>query len=67
MVLPVIIRKDGTVEPAPLKASDVRNIFIPLLGPAMDAVRQWRYQPTLVDGEPVEVETTITVTFSPGG
>ncbi len=34
-----------------------------LVQPALDAVRQWRYQPTLLDGEPVEVETTITVNF----
>jgi TonB family protein len=30
---------------------------------AMDAVRQWRYTPTLLNGEPVEVVTTITVAF----
>jgi len=30
---------------------------------ALDAVRQWRYQPTLLNGQPVEVVTTITVTF----
>jgi len=31
---------------------------------ALDAVRQWRYQPTLLNGEPVEVDTTIDVIFS---
>jgi len=30
---------------------------------ALDAVRQWRYRPTLLNGEPVEVETSITVIF----
>jgi protein TonB len=30
---------------------------------ALDAVRQWRYRPTMLDGEPVEVETTISVIF----
>lgn len=30
---------------------------------AMDAVHQWRYQPTLLNGVPVEVVTTIAVTF----
>ncbi len=30
---------------------------------AMDAVRQWRYTPTLLNGEPVEVVTTVTVGF----
>ena len=30
---------------------------------AIDAVKQWRYQPTLLNGEPVAVETTVTVDF----
>ena len=30
---------------------------------ALDAVRQWKYTPTLLNGEPVEVVTTITVAF----
>ena len=30
---------------------------------ALAAVRNWRYRPTLLNGEPVEVETTITVSF----
>jgi TonB family protein len=34
-----------------------------LAGAAMDAVKQWHYQPTLLNGEPVEVVTTIAVTF----
>jgi protein TonB len=29
----------------------------------LDAVKQWRYQPTLLNGEPIEVITTITVNF----
>jgi TonB family protein len=36
----------------------------PLLAPAaMDAVRTWRYKPTLLNGQPVEVQTTIDVSF----
>lgn len=31
---------------------------------AIDAVRQWRYRPYILNGEPVEVETQITVNFS---
>lgn len=34
-----------------------------LVQAALEAVRQWRYRPTMLDGEPVEVETTITVVF----
>jgi periplasmic protein TonB len=30
---------------------------------AQDAVKQWRYQPTLLNGEPIDVLTTITVDF----
>jgi protein TonB len=33
---------------------------------AFEAVRQWRYQPTLLNGEPVEVLTEIIVTFRLG-
>jgi periplasmic protein TonB len=47
----------------------VQNLGIvsgnPLLnGAARDAVQQWRYKPTMRDGEPTEVITTITVTFT---
>lgn len=34
-----------------------------LVKAALDAVQQWRYRPTLLDGETVEVETSITVIF----
>jgi protein TonB len=33
---------------------------------AMEAVEQWRYRPYLLNNEPVEVETLITVNFNPG-
>jgi TonB family protein len=40
----------------------------PLLIPAaLDAVKQWRYRPILLNGYPVEVETTINVVFTLGG
>jgi protein TonB len=34
---------------------------------ALDAVRSWRYKPYLLNGEPVEVETTVNVVFNLGG
>ena len=34
-----------------------------LVQAALTAVRQWRYRPTMLNGEPVEVETSITVIF----
>ena len=40
----------------------------PLLVPsALDAVRQWRYRPYVLNNEPVEVETQITVNFTLAG
>jgi protein TonB len=33
---------------------------------AIEAVKQWRYKPYLLDGEPIEVETQVTVNFSLG-
>jgi periplasmic protein TonB len=62
VILHAIIAKDGTVQELTLMSGP------PLLvRAAMDAVRQWRYQPTLLNGEPVEVDTTISVIFSLGG
>jgi TonB family protein len=49
--------------------SDVRVECGPqmLQEPALNAVRQWKYRPYILQGEPVEVETQITVTFSLDG
>lgn len=56
--LHAIIGKDGAIESLTVTAGD------PLLaGAAVEAVRQWRYRPYLLNGEPVEVETLITVSF----
>jgi protein TonB len=35
-----------------------------LVPSAIAAVKQWRYKPYLLNGTPVEVETTITVIFT---
>jgi len=57
--LHAIIGKDGSVQQLTLESGH------PLLvQAALDAVKQWRYQPTLLNGEPVEVDTTIDVIFS---
>jgi TonB family protein len=55
----VIVRKDGTVE--------VQNVGAghPLLAQAaVDAVKQWRYEPATVKGEPVDIQTKIYVVFA---
>jgi len=57
--LHAIISKDGTIQQLEVLSGH------PLLQQAaLDAVRQWRYQPTLLNGDPVEVDTTIDVIFS---
>jgi len=56
--LRAIIATDGTVRQLEVISGN------PILAnPALQAVRQWRYQPTRLNGEPVEVETFITVNF----
>jgi protein TonB len=40
----------------------------PMLAPAaLEAVKRWKYRPYFLNGEPVEVETVITVNFSLSG
>lgn len=59
--LHAIISKDGVIESLTLISGHPM-----LANAAMDAVRQWRYRPYLLNHEPVEVETLITVNFTPG-
>jgi TonB family protein len=55
----VAIGKDGTVQNVEVLSGH------PLLVPAaMEAVKQWIYRPTLLNGNPVEVITTVDVTFT---
>jgi protein TonB len=62
VMLHAIIAKDGTIQ-------ELQYISGPalLMRAAMDAVHEWRYQPTQLNGQPVEVDTTIQVVFSLGG
>jgi protein TonB len=62
VVLHAIIDKDGKV--AQLEVVSGHPLLVQA---ALDAVREWRYKPTLLNGDPVEVDTTITVTFTMGG
>jgi len=54
-----IIGKDGAIKQ--LEAIDGHPL---LQQAALNAVSQWRYQPTLANGQPVEVDTTISVNFT---
>lgn len=64
-------RSQGTVHLEAIIAADgkIRNLRL-LSGPpllvraALDAVQQWKYQPTLLNGMPVEVVTEIEVNFT---
>lgn len=59
VVLLAVIAKDGTVR-------DVRvESGLPVLAlAAIEAVKQWRYRPYLLNGEPVEVDSQITINFA---
>jgi protein TonB len=62
VVLTAVISKAGVIENLTLLSGH------PMLVPAaLDAVKQWRYKPFLLNGEPVEVETTVTLTFQLSG
>ena len=63
VVLAAVIGKDGTIQNL-----RVVSTASPLLNQsALDAVKQWRYRPYILNGEPVEVDTTITVNFTLSG
>jgi TonB family protein len=58
VLLECVISKEGRVENvAPLRGHPE------LVQAAIDAVRKWRYEPTLIDGKPIPVLTTITMSF----
>jgi len=59
--LHVVIARNGLVQ-------DVQYVSGPVMleNAAIDAVKQWRYRPTQLNGHPVEVDTTIDVVFQLG-
>ena len=61
VVLHAVISKEGTIQ-------ELQYVSGPplLMKAAMDAVKEWRYKPTTLNGEPVEVDTTIDVVFTLG-
>jgi protein TonB len=56
--LRAIVATDGTIQSLQVVSGD--PLFIQS---ALDAVRQWRYRPTFLNGQPVEIDTFITVTY----
>jgi protein TonB len=63
VVLQAVISKTGAVERLSV-ASSTNPMFNNY---AMQAVQQWRYRPYLLNGDPTEVATTITVNFALNG
>src|ERR1039457_1724144 len=59
VVLQATIDKDGTVASLMVLSGDPM-----LVTAAMDAVKQWQYSTTLLNGDPVEVVTEIRVNFT---
>lgn len=60
VVLQVIVGRNGAVKRARYVSGPAN-----LKNSAIEAVLQWRYEPTLVNGAPVEVDTMVSVVFSP--
>jgi protein TonB len=62
VLLQAQISKDGTIENLTLISGH------PMLAPAaLDAVKQWRYKPYMLNGEPVAVDTQVVVNFTLSG
>jgi protein TonB len=59
VVMQALIDKQGNI--ADLQVVSGHEL---LQGAALDAVKQWRYRPVLLNGQPVDVVTQITVNFT---
>jgi len=57
--LRAIIATDGTIQSLEVVKGDALFLLS-----ASDAVSQWRYRPTVLNGQPVEIETYITVIYT---
>jgi protein TonB len=60
VVLHAVISKTGAIES--LAVQSTTNAMFN--NAALDAVRQWKYKPYVLNGDPTEVDTTITVNFN---
>lgn len=59
VMLQAVISKEGTIENLVVLSGHPM-----LVRAALDAVQRWRYRPYYLNGQPVEVETQITVNFT---
>ncbi len=69
--LPKQIHKEGRVELHAIIATDGTIQSLEIVGgdpmffqSALDAVSQWRYRPTILNGQPVQIDTHITVIYT---
>jgi periplasmic protein TonB len=62
VIIRAVISRNGTIENLQTLSGHPM-----LVAAALDAVRQWRYRPYILNGDPVEVETQVTVNFSLSG
>ena len=62
VVMKAIILQEGNVQKLLVLSGD--PLLVP---PAVEAAKQWKYKPYLLQGQPVEVETQITIMFSLSG
>lgn len=60
VVVQIIIGHDGTVQDAKFLQGSLM-----FARPALDAVRQWRFKPYVMNGRPVSVQSAITMNFQP--
>jgi protein TonB len=61
VTLQVLIGRDGTVQDAKFLQGSLA-----FARPAIDAVKQWRFKPYLMNGRPASTQTLLTVSFKPG-
>lgn len=61
VILSAVVAKDGSIQDLNLIEGECA-----FAKSALESVKKWRYTPTLLNGEPVEVNTTITVVYKPG-
>ena len=59
VALHALVSKEGTIEHLEIISGPVE-----LQAASIEAVRQWKYKPYLLNGQPVEVDTVLTVNFN---
>ena len=61
VVLQILVGRDGTVQDAKFLQGSLA-----FARTAIDGVRQWKFKPYIMNGRPVQVQTSLTISFKPG-